>query len=209
MIPAAVIAIAIASLSPLCCGHPQAAGTNPATTTTSIAWGPLHMGGPCPIIYPFSNETSFCSSVGRQRAIVQVDASAGAGSGAAGAAPTVACATLPWRRRDDPSNMGVFVMRDNVTFVPARLNAGATQMNGTVCFEHAAAGSSATAYAIYFMPFAWYVLCSCGVVASAWHDTWYSTFSVDWSGVVWSGVVWCGVAWRCSYGVAVTHTHTH
>ena len=155
MIPAAVIAIA--SLSTLCCGHSQA-GTDPATA--SIAWGPLHMGGPCPIEHwrwP-ANETSFCSSVGRQRAIVQVDASARAGSGAAGDAPTVACATLPWRRRDDPANMGVFVMRDNVTFVPARLNTGATQMNGTVCFEHTAAGSSATAYAIYFMPFAWYVL---------------------------------------------------
>ena len=45
-----------------------------------LPWGPLLIGGPCPIKYPFSNETQFCASVGRQRAVVQVNEAAAARS---------------------------------------------------------------------------------------------------------------------------------
>ena len=82
--------------------------------------------GPCPITYPFMNETSFCLSVGKQRAIVEL--------GARPDGPGIACAELPWRRDDDPAEVGVYVLGGmNGTATPAISDGNATV--GEVCFE--------------------------------------------------------------------------
>ena len=136
------------------CAVAGAAGGG-AAETHGIAWGPQNFGGPCPIVYPFRNETRFCKSVGRQRAVVAVDEAAAARAGG------VACADIEWRRRDDPATRGVLVLgaAANVSasalqtvadFPPSSvLRPNATV--GTVCFR---ADGHSGRYAVYWLPFA-------------------------------------------------------
>ena len=62
----------------------------------------------------------------------------------------VACASLPWRRRDDPTAIGVFVINEAGQFVASRVSNGSAIV-GEVCFSR----DKSTQYAIYFMPFAY------------------------------------------------------
>ena len=124
-----------------------------AAAAANPAWGPTNLHGKagCPIRYPFKNETHFCTSVGRQRALVMVSATAEVGS--------VACTNLEWRRRDSTVDRGVFVLNSTLGFRPAALDL--TQSNrtvGRVCWQTndgVEAASMTTTYAIYYAPFAW------------------------------------------------------
>ena len=127
-----------------------------ACTTPAVAmpWGPQHIGGPCPIVYPFSNETRFCASVGRQRWLARVDEEDAERLGG------VACADIPWRRRDNASAVGVLVLgaSANVSAIrslgdfPASSVTNTSRSVGTVCWRTDGASEQ---YAIYFLPFGW------------------------------------------------------
>lgn len=81
---------------------------------------------------------AYCRSFGKQRAVVSVESSGHA------------CASLPWRRYDDPARRVVVVTNASGTVVPSNLtNSSATV--GEVCFSAPAPGF----FAIYFLPFRW------------------------------------------------------
>ena len=114
-----------------------------ALAQTDIPWSSLSWGGPCPIHYPFHNETLSCKSVGRQRALVSLQLSR---------TVAVACADVSWRRRDDPAKVGLFVVgaADTTRFLNASLVSNASAIVGTVCF---APDGRSRSFAIYYYPF--------------------------------------------------------
>lgn len=120
-----------------------------ANKTKILPWGPQKWNTPCPIHYPYFNETRFCKSVGRQRAIVTVDEPISKVNTEGISQETVQCVFLPWRRHDDPSKVGVFVMSSATKFHASRVT-NPNRVIGQVCFL--SDGSSHT-YAIYFLPF--------------------------------------------------------
>lgn len=116
----------------------------------SFPWGPTNIGSrSCPIRYPWANETNFCLSVGRQRAIVQVPGLNGTHNGEA----YIACATIPWRlRRDIPlQSIGVFVTAQPGGNFTSAIKSG-DRIEGEVCFEVV---PNAVSYAVYYLPFAY------------------------------------------------------
>jgi len=109
----------------------------------NLSWGSFNIkNSSCPIVYPFFNESSFCSSVGRQRYIVEADHES-----------DIACAHLKWRLRTDlPSNIGAFVTDSNGNFTPSTVLPNATTHSGDVCFLTT---TNSKMYSIYFLPYAW------------------------------------------------------
>lgn len=80
----------------------------------------------------------YCRSFGKQRAVVSVESSGHA------------CASLPWRRYDDPARHTVVVTDASGNIVPSNVtNSSATV--GEVCFTAPAPGF----FAMYFLPFRW------------------------------------------------------
>ena len=124
-----------------------ALGVSRAPAAATLPWGSFNLNNSsCPIVYPFSNESSFCHSVGRQRAVVSVGATS---------SKQVACATLPWRRRDDPSVVGCFVQTSSGTFVPSVIRKeSSTHTSGQVCFTVPASDTKQN-LAVYWLPYAW------------------------------------------------------
>ena len=116
-------------------------------------WGPTNIGSrSCPIRYPWTNETQFCRSVGRQRAIVQAPHLNGTRDGTT----YIACASIPWRlRRDIPrsSSIGVFVTTQRDNNFTSAIKSG-DRIEGEVCFEVVLGVKS---YAVYYLPIAYSV----------------------------------------------------
>ena len=119
----------------------------------SFPWGPINIGSrSCPIRYPWTNETQFCRSVGRQRAIVHVPNLNGTRDGRT----YIACVQIPWRlRRDIPSSssIGVFVTTQSEGNFTAAIKSG-DRIEGAVCFEVVTGVKS---YAVYYLPIAYAV----------------------------------------------------
>lgn len=142
-----------------------------ASTSSPLPWGPLHFppNQQCPIVFPFSNETVFCNAVGRQRAVVSLGPSHTKEAG-------VACTVLEWRRRDNPLDVGVFVLDGNNTFLPARIENSSTSINGTVCFAIPAGSlrsDTASLFSVYYLPYAWSI--------EGWSGSFHSHFLARWS----------------------------
>ena len=81
---------------------------------------------------------TYCRSFGKQRAIVSVGSSGHA------------CASLPWRRYDDPARRAVVVTDAAGAVVPSNVTSSSATV-GEVCFTAPAAGF----FAAYFLPFRW------------------------------------------------------
>ena len=169
-IPAPALALDLALENRGLVGHsPEVVGTLESRGT--LPWGPLRFpkGVACPIIYPFANETKFCHSVGKHRALVEVRVAPDPD------APEVACVDLPWRRADDPFSRALVVTPaggSDLHFLPASLqDAGpgdedGGRIVGRVCFRTSLPGrrkkaqnqpparaNSTSTFAIYFLPY--------------------------------------------------------
>jgi hypothetical protein len=137
--------------------HFAKSGTTSASSSTadleSFPWGPTNIGSrSCPIRYPWTNETQFCRSLGRQRAIVNVPDLNGTRDGTT----YIACAPIPWRlRRDIPrsSSIGVFVTTQFEGNFTSAIKSG-DRIEGGVCFEVVPGVKS---YAVYYLPIAYAV----------------------------------------------------
>ena len=126
----------------------EASFSVPAGIDDPFPWGPTNIGRrSCPVRYPWSNETNFCLSVGRQRAIVNLPAASPfAGS-------DIACTTIQWRLRSDiphVDSITVFVTTPAGNFTPS-IKSG-DRIEGEVCFETVA---NVTSYALYYLPIAY------------------------------------------------------
>ena len=65
----------------------------------------------------------------------------------------VVCARIPWRRRDDPASVGVFVMNEDASeFLPSAVH-NSNSTVGEVCFQTPLEKTSQ--FAIYYLPYAW------------------------------------------------------
>ena len=84
-----------------------------------LPWGPQHNGRSCPVPnWRLQNSTESCWSVGRQRAVLQVNCY---NYDNCYDNPTVACVHLPWRRHDDPAATGMLIYDSNATGTAAPL----------------------------------------------------------------------------------------